>query len=204
MRNETPSNKPFIPDPSSIEISDEKYHELRKLSIEMVEDTIIGKVKEMAPVLFVHFRKLQEGGMIGDLEHAIVVIADGFRETESKYKTIFTIGQRFEEEKMIPAAVFMGSEAWTSRNPKAGVMPSQDPDRKEVIVLSGVSIGRECRSITMIPIKHDADGKIIRDGEEEKYPEGAQIESPLLDQFFHGFFATAKERNEQNDNRYKR
>lgn len=199
MRNETPSDQPFSPHPSDIEISDDKYHELREISIEMVSDTILGKAKEMAPVLFVHFRKFNEDGMLGDLEHAVVVVADGFGDTESKYKTVFNIGKRFEEEKMVPAAVFMGNEAWMSNNPKPGLMPRNDPERKEVIIIAGRSIGGECRSITMIPIGHDVDGLIIKDGEEFKLPDGGTIASPLLDEFYIGFFSKAKERYDKQD-----
>lgn len=201
MRDDKPYEKPFSPHPSDIEISDETYHELRELSIQLVEETILGKAKDMAPVLFVHYRRVNEDGMYGDLEHAIVVVADGFQDTESKYKTVFSLGKRFEQERMIPAAIFMGNEAWLSHNPQPGLMPRDDPERKECIVIAGRSIGGECKSLTMIPISHDADGFIIRSGEDEKHPEAAEMKTPLLDQFFIGFFSDAKERYEQRNKR---
>lgn len=203
MRTDKPEQQPFVPDPDAIEITDEKYHELREISIEMIQDTILGKVKDMAPVLFVHYRKFQESGMLGDLEHAIVMMTSGFGDTDTKFKTVFALGVKFNDERMVPAAVFMGSEAWISSNPSSVMMPRDDPDRKECIVIAGKSIGTECKSITMIPIGHDADGNIIRDGEDMKYPNEATMESPLLDQFYYGFFSKAKKRhdNEQRANR---
>lgn len=201
MRTDRPEQQPFFPDPDAIEITDEKYHELRQLSIEMVQSTILGKAKEMAPVLFVHYRKFQEDGMLGDLEHAVVVIASGFGDTDTKFKTVFALGVRFNEEKMVPAAVFMGSEAWLSSMPKPDVMPRDDPDRKECIVISGKDISGDLKSITMIPIGHDADGNIIREGEDMKYPNEATMESPLLDQFYHGFFNKAKKRYDHERNK---
>lgn len=168
----------------------------------MVQGTILGKAKEMAPVLFVHYRKIEENGAFGDLEHSIVMIASGFGDTDSKYKTIFELGRKFYEEEMFPAAVFMGTEAWISKQTE--VMPRDDPDKQEYIIISGVSVGKECRSINMIPIGHDKDGYIIREGEEMKYPDGTTIESPLLDQFFIGFFSESRKRNEQNERRNRR
>lgn len=195
MRTDQPTEEPFLPDPSAIEISDEKYNELRELSIEMVQETIIGKTDSMAPVLFVHYRKFQEGGMMGDLGHAIVMIAGyGDPKGPSKRDLMFRLGLKFEQERMIPAAIFMGAEAWVSDSPKPGVAPSNDPDRKECICIHGRSIGGECKSGTIIPIGHDAKGNIIREGDEIKMPDGCDIHIPMLDAFFEGFFSTAKER----------
>lgn len=202
MRSETPSDQPFTPDATALEISDETYHKLRELSIEMVQGTILGKAKEMAPVLFVHYRKIEESGVFGDLEHAIVMIACGIADTEAKYKTIFELGKRFYENEMFPAAVFMGTEAWISEQTE--VAPSKDPKRRECIVISGVSVGKECRSMNTIPIGHDKDGYIIKEGKEFQLPCGATIESPLLDQFFIGFFSESRKRNEQNERRNRR
>lgn len=197
MRDNTPSEQSFTPDPSSLEISDETYRKLHDLSIEMVKETILGKAREMCPVLFVHFRQIdKESGMLGDLQHAVVVIACGFG--DKKRETIFDIGKQFSEKQMIPAAVFMGAESWMSRKPKAGVIPSQDPDREEVIVIQGKSIGKECSSMTTIPISRNEDGFIIQSGEPFVMPDKGTLETPLLDQFYYGFFDKAMKRHEQH------
>lgn len=178
------------------DLTDEKFQELADITVSMVEAVAFkGDEKALDPVLFVHHRSFVEGGMMSDIEHSIVMIADGFGDEEHKRRTLRQIGARFFEEKLFPVAIFMASEAWMSTIDANDIkdvdldklpMPSQDPNRKECIMIAGRST--DCKigvNILNIPIIHDKDGNMIRNGENVVTKE---LEMYLLNQFFHGFF----------------
>lgn len=190
MRTNEPEQKPFMPDPACLEITDEKFQELTDITVSMVEEAELGKNKDMAPMLMVHFREFDQNMMPSDIQGAILVIAGGF-DTDTKQDALRALGRQFFEKRWFPVAVFMIAESWMSHMSKedyekAGgvtVMPSEDPNRKECIMIAGRST--DCRVGVSIPIIHDKDGIMIRDGENVVTKE---LEMYLLNHFFHGFF----------------
>lgn len=179
-----------------MDITDGKFKELTDLTVSMVEDTELGKNKDMAPMLMVHFREMtQEPGKqmeVSDIQGAIVVIAGGF-DDKTKNTTVRAIGKQFFDKKWFPVAVFMVSESWVSHiapedldNPDRP-MPRDDPNREECIMIAGRTPAADCKVGVSIPIIHDSNGIMTRKGENIVVNE---LEMYLLNQFFHGFFKT--------------
>lgn len=177
-----------------MDITDEKFKELTDLTVSMVEETELGKHKDMAPMLMVHFREMiiEPGKQmeISDIQSAIVVVAGGF-DDKTKNQTVRAIGNQFFEKKWFPVAVFMVSESWVSHiapedldNPDRP-MPRDDPNREECIMIAGRTPAGDCQIGVSIPITHDSDGVMIRKSENIVVHE---LEMYLLNQFFHGFF----------------
>jgi len=87
--------------------------------------------------------------------------------------------------------VFMVSEGWMSLARKDGqpmIPPSQDPDRKEVLIVSGMQLEGNRKHLRLF--------EILRYGEnngvdlQELFPDANQngpVEVPLLEAFVHGF-----------------
>lgn len=179
-------------DPVSLEVSPKTFKELADASVKFVESAGLGE-SDFMPHLIVHTRSVVEGGGLGDIETTMVAIAAGFSQ-EQKRETIRNIGRLFYKERKLPAAVFMASEAWTSKEVGPDgkgkyATPSEDPNRQEVLVVSGMSMSGEEKIGVFIPVKR-VDGKMARAG--ENYV-SAEIEPYILNHFFRGFFeATAR------------
>lgn len=95
--------------------------------------------------------------------------------------------------------VFMISEGWLSV-PKDGetenLRPSQDPDRKEVLIVSGIKIQERKKQIKALEIVRDGDSRVSR--LEEFLPDAKEnetIDIPLLDAFVWGFQMAFRARN---------
>lgn len=196
-RDNEPKDNPFMPDPSSMDITDQQFMELCEMTVQMVNTVAFsGKEKSLMPVVFVHHRRFVEGNMLSDIEHTIVVIGQGFNDADEKRSVMKKIGAKFFDEKLFPVAIFMASEAWMSminlkdRDKKDFdisklPLPSKDPNRKECIMIAGKTTSGDCNIGIMIPIKRDENEYMQRDGEETRTKE---LETYLLNQFFHGFF----------------
>lgn len=209
MRDNEPENKPLMPDASCIDITDEKFQELTDITVKMVEGAELGKSKDMAPMLMVHFREFDKNFMPSDIQSAVIVVAGAF-EPNNKQSTLQAIGSKFYEKKWFPVAVFMIAESWMSevkaedykKDGHVSVMPSEDPNRKECIMIAGRTTGGECKVGVMIPIVHDEDGIMVRDGENTATKE---LEMFLLNYFFQGFFEKSvgrfKRKGSHNDRR---
>ena len=88
--------------------------------------------------------------------------------------------------------VFMVSEGWMSMASKdklAETIPSQDPDRKEVLIISGMQMKGRNKQLKVFEIMRDRDEQVVSLEEflpEEKKKEES-VEIPLLDAFIEGF-----------------
>ena len=88
--------------------------------------------------------------------------------------------------------VFMVSEGWMSEpseNKPSDIRPSQDPDRKEVLIISGIHVKEQKKRLEVLEILRDSNQQVIGlkeflPGEEKK---DEKIEIPLLDAFVQGF-----------------
>ena len=88
--------------------------------------------------------------------------------------------------------VFMVSEGWMSmakENKQAELRPSQDPDRKEVLIISSIQIRERKKQLKLFEILRDRDEQVVDlieilpdQGEKED-----SVEIPLLDAFVQGF-----------------
>jgi len=88
--------------------------------------------------------------------------------------------------------VFMVSEGWismSSEDKPTGTRPSQDPDRKEVLIISAVQIKERKKQMKVFEILRDSSEQVV--GLEEFLPDEKKkdesVEIPLLEAFVHGF-----------------
>ncbi len=93
--------------------------------------------------------------------------------------------------------VFLISEGWMSlpkesESPKT--LPSQDPNRKEVLIISGLEIEKQAKYLKLFKMLRDKEGKLI--GLTEVIPgekENSRVDVPLLEAFKKGFQAAVQE-----------
>ena len=88
--------------------------------------------------------------------------------------------------------VFMVSEGWmsmASEAKQAELRPSQDPDRKEVLIISAIQMRERKKHLKLFEILRDSTEQVV--GLEEILPDEEKkdesVEVPLLDAFVHGF-----------------
>lgn len=190
MRNNEPTQSAFAPDLSAMDISNEQFDKMTEQTVKMVENLGLN-AESMMPKLVVHHRHLVEGGMLSDISATLIAIADGFNDSNEKRQLLRNLGRKFYKDMEVPCAVFMASEAWTSvkikENLNDGLMPSQDPDRKEVLIISGRTMEGECKVGVSIPVRRDDKNIMRRDGENAVF-KNSNIEMALLNQFLIGFF----------------
>ena len=91
--------------------------------------------------------------------------------------------------------VFFITEAWLSlatNHRPASKRPSQDPHRKEVLIVSQQIVKLRENHLAMSEMKRNATGRLIRLEDIDPYPTSSRTihaESPLLDAFTMGFWA---------------
>lgn len=88
------------------------------------------------------------------------------------------------------------SEGWMSRRDDGGdfsTPPSKDPNRHEVLIISGVEIASKQTSMEIFEMIRDASGELreLRDFSHTDYEE-ITGESPLLDAFVYGYLSAAQ------------
>jgi hypothetical protein len=198
------SNKPsdasdFVkPDISALEISSITFKKYLDMTVDMVTSMGIGK-KDMMPVVTVYYRVISDTkGMLSDVETAIFGIGAGFNEDREKRKLMFGIGVSLFDKQMLPAAVFMSSEAWIATakiGEKLPGRPSDCPDRKEVLMISGRSVDGEDKAIIGIPVDRD-DGGLMQKADEQPISahSSQNIYTNLLDMVLIGFQVAATDK----------
>lgn len=94
--------------------------------------------------------------------------------------------------------VFMISEGWMSmvmEGKPPNVRPSQDPNRKEVLIVSGLRVEDQLKGLRLYEMRRNFRGKLT-DLDEVKPGEGKSgtVDVPLLDAFVEGFQIAFRER----------
>lgn len=184
MRINEPSDKPVTPNIDAIDMTDEKFKELQKEVCRLIEQVVLGGDQtSMMPVIAINYREIEDNGMLSDPKYAMVGITEHFGTKKEQYETIREIGRTTEKKRWIPAAVFMGMEAWIGKD--VNVPPSEQPDRKEVIVIPGMTISMDTRGLVSIPITRNEKGFLVRGGDNM---ESDKFCAPILEGFFSGYF----------------
>lgn len=200
MRSNEPVESRYVPDLSAVDISDQQFDQMTEQTVKMVEDLGLNTVS-MMPSLIVHHRHIVDNGALSDMSATLVGIGVDFNDGREKRNILRNLGRKFYDDHEIPCAVFMASEAWTSHKAKEcledGMMPSQDPDRKEVLLVSGRTIAGECKVGVSIPVKRDDKDIMHRDGKNMVF-KNENIDMSLLNQFLVGFFEPAMKRFTKN------
>jgi hypothetical protein len=87
--------------------------------------------------------------------------------------------------------VFMISEGWLSESSKEDgprLAPSEDPKRKEVLLVSAVQVMEHTKQLKVLEITRDEDERVLSlDEFIPGEPKDISVDTPLLDAFIQGF-----------------
>jgi hypothetical protein len=137
-----------------------------------------------------HVPTLIAQGEHGPLLHQM----DPFPHThEGRRHWMYVTGMVMAQSGRLPdlKQVFFISEGWmstASEDTPPVVPPSQDPDRIEVLFISGLEVEGHKADMVMYEMERNAEGRLV-DLVPMPAPEGGdtQLESPLLDAFVEGY-----------------
>lgn len=145
-----------------------------------------GRPKSLMPHLAVTTKDME--GKVGLIVSALAV---PFSEDAEKRSVLAMCGRKTYEQKVIPLAIALTSEAWIARVPKIGPHPEARhcANRREVACVFAQSMGKEHVTMASFPVRRDASNRmeVIEDTEPESVMRGMRL--PLLDHFFRGFRA---------------
>lgn len=161
-----------------------------KKTLEGVAETaekLFKKEGSIAPVLFVYYTFEDKEGKEVDSCDIFPIL-----QMEHREAIIFVIGKTFLKSNKFKRvnAIALASEAWMSeQDPKKGpaknLLPSQDPDRKEILNITGMTDTRESAMLVFeIKDKDNAEKRKLE--KNEKASNMSTIENRLLDRFWQG------------------
>jgi hypothetical protein len=136
------------------------------------------------PILIIVGNKNSAAGQIPDLPET----------HEERLKLMHTFGQAVANSGRIDQLrqVFMVTEGWMStpsRDEQTEIRPSEDPDRKEVLIISAIQMTEYKKLLKVFEIVRDQHEQVVGFeeflSEEKKKDESVNI--PLLDVFVQGF-----------------
>lgn len=136
----------------------------------------------------------------GDKEPVVVQIPSLPPTHEQRLRMMFTAGSALAESGALTSLeeVFFISEGWMSVAAEDGlpeVPPSQDPQRREVLIVSGLEVKTGQAGMTIFEMLRDEEGNLAELAEiEQQGREDTQVESPLLDAVVAGFQRTLRGR----------
>lgn len=109
---------------------------------------------------------------------------------ENRYDLLGGLGVKYGQDQKPVVAAYLVSEVWVSvqdpeeraAHPDNCVAPSEDPDRKEAVMVCGMSLDLDAKMMVAI-IERDEEKATLQleDGQ------ASLVESPLLKQFFRYF-----------------
>jgi hypothetical protein len=157
-----------------------------KKCADMAMDHLHDKRESLVPQLLIVGKDMD-----GEIHLTVCMLAVGFNEDKEKRDALFQVGWKFYENEEVPLAVFLTAEAWLSHERKPHVEPRHDPDKKEVIVIFGLSLNGDHQRMVHIPVRRQ-NGKMVG-GELQSYGEDDKVQCLLLGHFYRGFMEHFKE-----------
>ncbi|HMN14201.1 MAG TPA: hypothetical protein PKD55_17945 [Bellilinea sp.] len=160
-----------------------------------------------APITFEQVSHFAQEALLRNGHHAptliidgsarpVVVQIDGLAPTfEGRVQQMFVAGQAVARDGSAGRlrSVYFVSEAWLSQAQEGklpDMSPSQDPQRKEVLIVDGVEIKPRRTRVAIYGMLRDEQGN-LREIHELKLPDETSTSSdnPLLEAFLTGFWA---------------
>jgi hypothetical protein len=136
----------------------------------------------------------------GQEEQWIAAIVGDFSTSEEKQGAMFSMGVAMYEAKRLPVLVCLITEAWCTHKLSygggTGKMPSNDPDRDEVIVFFGCTFGMKHQLLGLISVDRHPDGYLMPGPKSDL----GQGESSLMEALWTGMATAARRGKAQNNN----
>ena len=174
----------FIPDVNSVPATAEELLAMVREQAAWVETCLQTLHSSWTPNLAIKCRDLAESSKDG--KWIMMALAVDFNTDEEKHRTMFQIGQRLYRDQVMPACVVFTCEAWQAEQKVPHVQPKDCPDRKEVIVLMGASLGNGHLVHASMPISRDRLDMIVPSKFPEPITSGLQMN--LLGHLWRGYF----------------
>jgi hypothetical protein len=169
-------------------LTEAEFMEFFSAQVEWVEKCVgDGDQEEWVP----HLSVMTQARPEAERQIELYCLYVDFNTPEEKQGYLRHLGRKLYQEQRFPLAVVLTCEAW--RSSRGDMAPADDPAREEVLVASGLSLGRRHAAATSMPITRTAGGP-IQPATFEPPATGGEVGLPLVDSFFHGFFeATARQ-----------
>lgn len=125
-------------------------------------------------------------------------IAGPFNSVVEKRGAMVRIGRRLHQERRLPIVAVFASEAWAAsynpQRPRPWILPEDAPDRREVIQVAGLAVGRRAAAFTTLPIGRDPNDRMVPAGAWADVIASSKVSIPLLAEMFRAF-ALANQRS---------
>lgn len=172
-----PMNEP------DFDLAEEEFHTLFDQVVEFTTLMLKDKPRSIMPYLTVFTtNKENKRGTI------VIAMDVDFNDTEEKHKLLENVGAKLAKDKEVVLAAVLISEAWTSRAAiEEDVQPRYASDKREAIVIAGMSIDKKYSRMLSQPVLRYNEG-LMADGQPnmDSRKEGHSAEFPLLHPFFGG------------------
>lgn len=132
----------------------------------------------------------------GDLKTVIMPLEPLAPTHEGRFQQLFLLGVALAKSGDIGVLyqVFFISEAWMSiaaDDAPPASQPSQDPNRKEVLIISHLRVYPRTTAMTLFEMKRDAQGTLVALEDFSDEADNRAVHSPLLQAFAIGFLGSA-------------
>lgn len=141
--------------------------------------------KDFMPKLLVQLFDFQKQ----ETEMHLIALAIDINDHDEKRTTMENLGRKYYAEQKVPLGIALACEAWTSqeacdKDGKFVKQPSQCDDRKEILLISAMSIDQSV-DLQIMPIEREENGNI----KPSAFVKNDEIKAnmPLLMHFFRGF-----------------
>lgn len=131
----------------------------------------------------------------GDLGLAVCSIMGNFNEDAEKRSVLMGLGRKMHEQRQLPLAIALSCEAWLATNPPKGTEPRHCANKREVLLLAAQSIGNRLIKMVSIPVRRDAQNRMVALEENTPEDDMGSLRFPILEHFFNGFFEASSSRN---------
>lgn len=173
------SNRLALPGPSGRDRTTDQLIEAAELGKRYAEHYLAqGGTVSVCPALAVH----HDGGT------TICAVLGDF--SNKKREMMRALGEQCRRMCMEVRAICLTSEAWMSCVPAGQpikMMPSQDPDRVEIVQVSARTSDGGARVIWHRRVRRSADDRLEWDGDWNQWQDG-RAGTALLDEFYVGYF----------------
>jgi hypothetical protein len=148
-----------------------------------VDDSLRGGRVSIPPTLGIMTRADPDAAP----EVTVAVLAVPFNSDAEKREALRAVGRRLFAEKSVPVAAVLACEAWlASMRPGDRRRPADHPDREEVILCQGCTLGHKHAAFATLPLTRGDGNRIIPGAWRPTVTE--HCEARLVLQLWDGFF----------------